>query len=36
MSQALEVPEKKALLAELLPGPRMYPQQTFRLGYSEQ
>ena len=35
MSQALEVPEKKAQLSELLPDPSMYPQQTFRLGYSE-
>ncbi len=35
MSQALEVPETKSELAELVPENGLYPQQTFRLGYAE-
>lgn len=35
MSQALEVPELKSELAELVPANGLYPQQTFRLGYAE-
>ncbi len=35
MSQALEVPETKSELAELVPEKGLYPQQTFRLGYAE-
>ncbi len=34
MSQALELPETKAKLAELMPSGAGYPQQTFRLGYA--
>ncbi len=35
MSQALEVPETKAELTEMIPKKGLYPQQTFRLGYAE-
>jgi hypothetical protein len=35
MSQAQEVPETKAELAELVPENGLYLQQTFRLGYAE-
>lgn len=35
MSQALELPETKAKLTELVPSGSGYPQQTFRLGYAE-
>lgn len=35
MSQALEVPETKAELTEMVPEKGLYPQQTFRLGYAE-
>jgi hypothetical protein len=35
MSQALEVPELKSKLAELVPEKEFYTQQTFRLGYAE-
>lgn len=35
MSQALEVPETKAELEEMVPQKELYPQQTFRLGYAD-
>ena len=35
MSQILEIPEFKALVAELIPTPDVTPQHTFRLGYAE-
>ncbi len=35
MSQALEVPETKSALAEMVPENGLYLQQTFRLGYAE-
>ncbi|HSD58275.1 MAG TPA: hypothetical protein VLB04_08850 [Methanotrichaceae archaeon] len=35
ISQALEVPETKSELAEMVPEKGLYPQQTFRLGYAE-
>ncbi|HWQ18426.1 MAG TPA: hypothetical protein VN455_01510, partial [Methanotrichaceae archaeon] len=34
LSQALEVPETKAELGELLPQKGLYPQQAFSLGYA--
>jgi nitroreductase len=36
MSQILEIPELKAEVSKLIPKPDVFPQHTFRLGYTEQ